>query len=59
MWEFFTEGPVRLAPAVAEGRVTALTKEFRGIRAIDTMTLEVVKRSDLPPILSGLEVLAG
>ena len=42
----------------AGGRLTALTKEFHGIRAAGTMTLEVVKRGDLPPILNGLEVLA-
>lgn len=40
------------------GRFTALTKEFRGIRAGGTVTLELVKRRDLPPTLSGLEVLA-
>jgi len=43
---------------LAGGRFTAVTKELRGIKAGGTMTLELINRGKLPPILNALEVLA-
>jgi len=47
----------------AGGRFTALVKEFKGVVAKNTLTIELVPRSDeltaaTTPILSGLEVMA-
>ena len=47
----------------ADGRFTALVKEFTGVEAANTLTVELVPRSQeqtptTTPILSGLEVIA-
>jgi len=34
----------------------ALVKEFRGIRAADTIKLELVPRTDREPIISAIEI---
>ena len=40
----------------ADGPRSALMKEIRGIQATDTLTLELVPRSDHAPIISGIEL---
>jgi hypothetical protein len=40
----------------AGGPRSALVKEVRGIQAGDTLTLELMPRSERPPIVSGIEV---
>jgi hypothetical protein len=40
----------------AGGRNVALVKEFQGIEACDTLTLELVPRTARPPVLSAMEV---